>query len=1187
MGIKDWFVSVLEVVALVAVAVYAPELVLAGWGGAFTAGEIAYAATTAALMVGSSVLGSALQTHELRNLRDAYNAGLQDRTATRIANNAPYRFVYGRARVGSEVVAMFTSGANDEFRHLVCVHASHQCDAIEEVYINGQAMGPLDGSGNVLQGIYASGANTATVTETHSSGSVFTLAQTPIWTASNHSVVVVTGIGSNQVNVPILNVVGTVVTTGLANNTPCTVTYQVNAGGTPRVRIQKHLGVAGDAADATLISDLTAGTWPSTSTLTGFCYTVIRLDLHQPEFQNGMPAIEVLIRGKQLYDPRTSSTAWSSNPALAIMDYLTSPLCGVKLTDLPTTAFITAANVCDVASTSMPNGRYGFNGTITSDQSQVKTLEAMAQSMAGTIVATTWHIQAGTYVAPIMALLQSDIVGELAITPGISGASIYNGIKGQFVDVNNNYAVTDYVPFQNSAYRALDGIDYYSDVDYPFTNNIQGVNNLASIMLADQRNSFTIVADFSLKVWPLQVGDRVTFTSTFIGQTSSIYRITDKKYSPTSSISLTLKQDDPSIWAYATTVAQPLAPASNLPYPWAINALASITCASGDANLLIQADGTIVPRILVSWPAPTTQSVLTNGLIEVQWKPITSTSYDSLSINGASTQLYIPTVSAGVFYNVQARCVNPYLNTKSDWVVQTFQAIGRTLSASNVASMSSTLQNFGITLSWSAVTDADLASYEIRVGGAAWESAAFVMSTRATTLTLPVTTAGTIVYWIKSINTTGIYSTTAASVSSVVGLPSTTTVLTSIIGQDYLITWSSVVGAFAIDHYEIRTGASFATGTLLTQSKVTSYSQHASGGGTTNFWVSAVDVAGNFGVAAGGSLTVNIPTSVTITSQVIDNDVLLYWSDATSSLPIQKYEIRKGATWAAGTLVGDNGNGRFAALFEQSSGVFTYWVMATDTAGNTGVPASASATVNQPPDYILRNNYNSTFSGTLTNFYLANGVYLGPVNTTQTFATHFSSNSWNTINDQVNAGFPVYADPSLTTGSYEEVIDYGTSIPPTIITSTLTSSVLNGTVAVVCTISWKLNSGDAWTVLTVGSANALLPTFRYVRVHYDFNCTAGANLISFSALNIKLAIKQRNDNGSATATAGLTNGTPVTFAYPFVYADTPVVQPNGSTPLIPVVIYAGVANPTGFSVKLYNLSGTDVGGSFSWTARGY
>lgn len=73
----------------------------------------------------------------------------------------------------------------------------------------------------------------------------------------------------------------------------------------------------------------------------------IRFDLRQAEFQSGIPDINVLMKGRKLYDQRTGLTAWSNNPALVIYDYLTSEMCGVPASDLSVSHYIAAANACD------------------------------------------------------------------------------------------------------------------------------------------------------------------------------------------------------------------------------------------------------------------------------------------------------------------------------------------------------------------------------------------------------------------------------------------------------------------------------------------------------------------------------------------------------------------------------------------------------------------------------------------------------------------------------------------------------------------------------------------------------------------------------------------------------------------------------------------------------------------------
>ena len=632
---------------------------------------------TVVLSAGMAIYGTAQARRAERQARESQLAAMKDRMATRIATESPHRHIYGRVKAGVDVVAMFTSGNRDQFRHIVCVIAAHECDAIEQVWVNNALVDGLDERGDPTTGRFAVDPDSEIVEE-QMVGPAFTLTHVPrggtVWAHS--------GAGSAMKPVNVSSVSGKNVTVAVSG--PVTVTYEKfiyrNFGDravnealgqlpkNPVVRVQKHLGGANDVADAYLRSQV-GDKWPETAVLRGLCYIVVTLDLNHREFQGGLVPIHAVVRGKKLYDPRTGVTAWSQNPAFAIRDYLTSSLCGVPAADLPTAQFIAAANVCDEAS---PTGgaRYTLNGTVTSDQGQSSVLEAMTQAMAGGLVATTWDIHAGKYIAPVMALAQEDIVGGLSITPGVSDASIYNGIKGQFLSAENKYVLTDFKPYQNSVYREADGRDLYNNLDFPFTDSLQRVTNLARIFTEDQRNGFTIRAEFSLKAWPLKVGQRITFTSAFFGQSAKVFRITDKSYSPNSAVQLTLKEDAASIWDYADAVLLDDTPNSDLPDPWFIAPLTLIDCSSGEAALLRQADGSTVPRIRVTFagmPQPAGVQV------EVEWRAVSSETWERTVVPASASSAYLSPITPGFFYVVRARAVNPYMGTTSGWTTTLYQ----------------------------------------------------------------------------------------------------------------------------------------------------------------------------------------------------------------------------------------------------------------------------------------------------------------------------------------------------------------------------------------------------------------------------------------------------------------------------------------------------------------------------------
>jgi hypothetical protein len=678
--------------------------------------------TSIALTIGTTVFGAVQQKAAAKKAkrraaqaREDFLNSLQERTVTRIATEAPHVYVYGRAKVGSAIVAILSSGTNEEFKHLVCVHAAHECDAIEKIYIDGKELGELDADGFVTSGEYYS-TKTESVTETFGA-SPFTLSHVP------SSAVRVVAYGTwisgafrfpSSGEVPYTRSGNTITVTGGPTSpfpfggtmqiTHYSVSYQYTIN-TSQVRVRKHLGVPGDPADASLLAEC-PDKWKSTATLTGFCYTVIRLDLRQPNFQGGVPGVEVLLRGKKLYDPRTGLTAWSQNPALVSYDYLTSEMCGVDADDLPLSHYITAANICDEPKSF--GALYTCNGTVTSDQDQANVLEAMAQSMAGGIVATTWEIYAGKYVAPIASLQQTDIVGALAVTPGISDADTINGVRGQFVSAENQYVATDFYPYINWVYRWYDGQkDKFANIDFPFTDTTQRVHNLSRIITEDQRNGFTVKAEFSLKAWDYRIGDRVTLTSAFLGQTDKVYRITDKSYAPDSAITLTLKEDAASIWDLADTVNIDDTPNTDLPNPFAVQKLDLVTCYSGTDALLSQRDGTIISRILVEWKG----AILADGEIEIQWRRDTETAWRKTSALSDETSVYLSPVVDGGWYVVRARPVNPYFNSRSDWTyADLHQVVGKSEPPDDITDLSID----GNVLSWTGVNDVDLAGYVFR-----------------------------------------------------------------------------------------------------------------------------------------------------------------------------------------------------------------------------------------------------------------------------------------------------------------------------------------------------------------------------------------------------------------------------------------------------------------------------------------
>ena len=150
----------------------------AAWASISVAAAYAIVAIVV-ISAGMAVYGTAQARRAERDSRNAMNAGMRDRLVTRVATEAPHRIIYGRAKVGSDVVAMFTSGDKDQFKHIVCVHAAHECDAIEEVYVNNVAVGPVNSDGDVTTGRHAT-APGRDIREEIKIGPTFDVARPPV-----------------------------------------------------------------------------------------------------------------------------------------------------------------------------------------------------------------------------------------------------------------------------------------------------------------------------------------------------------------------------------------------------------------------------------------------------------------------------------------------------------------------------------------------------------------------------------------------------------------------------------------------------------------------------------------------------------------------------------------------------------------------------------------------------------------------------------------------------------------------------------------------------------------------------------------------------------------------------------------------------------------------------------------------
>jgi predicted phage tail protein len=134
------------------------------------------------------------------------------------------------------------------------------------------------------------------------------------------------------------------------------------------------------------------------------------------------------------------------------------------------------------------------------------------------------------------------------------------------------------------------------------------------------------------------------------------------------------------------------------------------------------------------------------------------------------------------------------------------------------------------------------------------------------------------------------------------------------------------------------------------------------------FMVRAVDTSGTTGAWGWVPFSVVNPGKVAISNvSTVHNNVLLFWTVPDKIyFPIDYYSFEEIETWSDGSEHGmeiGHIDALFASTFEVKAGVYKYGITPVDVAGNRGERTVVSATVEQPPAYVLYYNWPSLFSG--------------------------------------------------------------------------------------------------------------------------------------------------------------------------------------------------------------------------------
>ena len=551
------------------------------------------------------------------------------------------------------------------------------------------------------------------------------------------------------------------------------------------VRIKKSLGAEAGQPFPDLVTE-SEGKWTDAHRQSGRTKIYVRLTFNIDKFPTGLPNITAIIKGRKVYDPRSGLTAWSDNPSLCQADFLCDPVAGlgaVYANEIDEAGLIAAANIDDEPVTladATAESRYTLNGTATVNVEPRATLGRMLTANGGKAryLGGVWLLCPAAYVVPTITLSEDDLRAVPHINPRLSASDLANAVKGLYVSEDNFWQASDFPPVTNATYLSEDNSERsWRELDLPFTKSPATAQRIAKIELEKMRQQISVDWPGKFTCYRLQAGDTVKITFALLGWTEKVFEVDQSR--------LVFESEDGGIrlgtdlvlreisstcfdWSSGEETAVDPAPDTNLPDPWTVAAPGTPDVTES----LFETTGSagVKARASMSWAAAA-DAIVVDYLPEYRvaagtWIVLPATGGLTAEINDIAPGNYEFRVRARNALGVRSA----YSGTRAK------EILGLTAAPAAVSGFA-VIKSGGFALaSWVLTTDLD-----VRIGGrivirhspltsgAAWENGVIVeeFNGDAVNGSVPLMT-GT--YLAKALDSSGNYSTTAASFVATEGM---------------------------------------------------------------------------------------------------------------------------------------------------------------------------------------------------------------------------------------------------------------------------------------------------------------------------------------------------------------------------------------------------------------------------------
>ena len=780
---------------IIIIAAVVAAVVVLGPGALTTFQSLGPLTQRVLISVGTSLIGG-LVGQKLAPKIDPPNIGTpleSGITVTAKAPTAPYRIIYGTARVGGTIVYAETTSSTNEFLHMVVVLAGHEVDDIPTIFLGDDTVA-LETTSNDSNGIPIF---TPTSSDKYSGklrvkkhfGDALQVADANLvadvtqWT-TNHKI-------SGKAYLYL----------------KFTFDSDVYPNGVPNVSaIVKGKKLYDPRATSFTASSSTVSTSANTITLSshglstfdratydvngntaigglsnGTLYYVIKVDNNTIKLATnytncvaGTPISLTSVSGSTTQ--KFNFTTFSDNPVLAIRDYLKDTIYGMQVEDVEinNANFIASANTCDeIVTVTNPSGtekRFTCNGAFQLSQSPKVIIENFLTTLGGFLIYSNgeFKIIPSSYLSPTVTLNESNLRSGISINSRVSKKELFNAVKGLYSEPANDFQPQNYPILTNSSFESEDNNErIYAEFDYPFTNSSRMCQRLSKIQLLKVRQQISFSASFDMGAFDLDVGDTVNITNARMGFTNKTFQVLEWGFSIDGNdgslqISANFKEIASAVYDFATSDYSTISSgkATNLPKSTSVSAPTAITLTD---ELVSYNDGTVIVKLVIELTEATDNFT---ELYEIEIKQDTDANGTALSPadsfkeigRGSRTKYEFLNVIDKATYSVRARGINIF-GVNSSTITASRTIIGQIAPPSDVENFACNIVGKEAHLSFDPVPDLDLSHYRINyspaTSNAEWQNSIVLVKKLSRPGTSIVVPAKTGTYLIKAVDKLG------------------------------------------------------------------------------------------------------------------------------------------------------------------------------------------------------------------------------------------------------------------------------------------------------------------------------------------------------------------------------------------------------------------------------------------------